>query len=82
MANGVVENEICPVFTAQLLTNALAPVPDEVAEYRRLSADELRQHLDRDDDWLSLWARCNYPNSQSRYLSLRGVPPPPIPVAT
>ena len=31
-ASGIVENEICPVFSA-LITSELAPNPDEVAEY-------------------------------------------------
>lgn len=31
-ASGIVENEICPVFTARI-TGDLAPNPDEVAEY-------------------------------------------------
>lgn len=39
-ASGVVENEICPVFTA-VLTGDLAPAADEVAEYDWVEPEQL-----------------------------------------
>lgn len=39
-AGGVVENEICPVFTAVTL-DEVRPDPDEVAEYRWIEPDDL-----------------------------------------
>ncbi len=41
-AAGVVENEICPVFTA-VTTDDLLPDPDEVAEYRWVDPGRLAQ---------------------------------------
>lgn len=40
-ASGIVENEICPVFSA-LTTDAVVPNPDEVAEWQWVSPAELR----------------------------------------
>lgn len=40
-ASGVVENEICPVFTARAV-GAVRPNPEEVAEHRWVSFDDLR----------------------------------------
>lgn len=42
-ASGVVENEVCPVFVATCTDDAddVAPHPDEVAEWRWISAQEL-----------------------------------------
>ncbi len=40
-ASGIVENEVCPVYTARL-TSALDPHPDEVADLRWTTLDELR----------------------------------------
>src|SRR4051794_27539979 len=39
--SGIVENEVCPVFTARL-ASALDPHPDEVADLRWVTLDELR----------------------------------------
>ncbi|MCS5715826.1 isopentenyl-diphosphate Delta-isomerase [Herbiconiux sp. CPCC 205716] len=39
-ASGIVENEICPVFTARA-ASAVHPNPDEVAEWRWADAEEL-----------------------------------------
>jgi isopentenyl-diphosphate delta-isomerase len=39
-ANGVVENEVCPVYTAVTL-DEVQPDPDEVAEYRWIEAADL-----------------------------------------
>jgi len=41
--SGVVENEVCPVFVARCAGDAasILPDPDEVAEWRWVSADEL-----------------------------------------
>lgn len=40
-ASGIVENEICPVFSA-LITSELAPNPDEVAEYAWVDPQALK----------------------------------------
>ena len=40
-ASGIVENEVCPVYTARL-ASALDPHPDEVADLRWVTLDELR----------------------------------------
>lgn len=40
-ASGIVENEICPVYTARAV-GTLAPADDEVAEWAWLEASELR----------------------------------------
>lgn len=40
-ASGIVENEICPVFTATI-TAPLAPNPDEVEEYAWVDPSALR----------------------------------------
>lgn len=55
MGNGVVENEICPVFTAHLRGHP-APAPDEVAEIRWIELDRLRDRIERKDRWFSPWA--------------------------
>ena len=39
-ASGIVENEVCPVFRA-VTTDAVAPNPDEVAEFEWVSPDSL-----------------------------------------
>lgn len=41
MADGTRENEVCPVFLAELADGRLAPDPDEVAEWRWTSVDDL-----------------------------------------
>jgi len=53
-ASGVVENEVCPVFTAWS-DDELQPHPDEVAETRWVELDELRETV-RVAPWaLSPW---------------------------
>ena len=55
-ASGVVENEVCPVFTAHT-GDAVVPNPDEVAEHTWVELDELRTAL-RAAPWaLSPWLR-------------------------
>ena len=39
-ASGIVENEICPVYTARA-TGAVDPVPDEVMDHRWVDVAEL-----------------------------------------
>ena len=55
-ASGVVENEVCPVFTART-TGDLVPNPDEVAEHTWVEVDELRAVLDAAPWALSPWLR-------------------------
>ncbi|WP_245982255.1 isopentenyl-diphosphate Delta-isomerase [Mycetocola tolaasinivorans] len=53
-ASGIVEYEICPVFSATLSSD-LAPNPDEVAEYRWVEPEDLAQ-LARIAPWsISPW---------------------------
>ena len=40
-ASGIVEHEVCPVFTATT-DDEIAPAPDEVAEFAWITPDELR----------------------------------------
>jgi isopentenyl-diphosphate delta-isomerase len=40
-ASGIVENEICPVYTARAATD-VTPAPDEVAEWAWVEPDELQ----------------------------------------
>lgn len=55
-AAGIVENEICPVFTA-VTTQDVQPDPDEVAEYRWVQPVELRTAV-RAAPWaFSPWLR-------------------------
>jgi isopentenyl-diphosphate delta-isomerase len=39
-ASGIVENEVCPVYRA-VTTDAVAPNPDEVAEFEWVAPDTL-----------------------------------------
>lgn len=58
-ASGVVENEVCPVFTAHL-NGGLTPHPAEVLEYRWVSPSDLRTSLTATpwafSPWLTLQA--------------------------
>lgn len=56
MPNGVVENELCPVFVAALRSPLSTPEPEEVAEYQWLGVDELVRRIGRDEEWFSPWA--------------------------
>ena len=53
-ATGIVENEVCPVYTARL-ASALDPHPDEVAAVRWMTLDELREQVAADPDPFSPW---------------------------
>jgi isopentenyl-diphosphate delta-isomerase len=55
MDNGIVENEICPVFVAEAAGNP-DPNPDEVAELRWVDLAYLRDRIARDRRWFSPWA--------------------------
>ncbi|GAB3265569.1 isopentenyl-diphosphate Delta-isomerase [Kineococcus gypseus] len=54
MADGTVENEVCPVFTATLSAE-LAPNPDEVGAWRWVHLDELRAEVAADPSPFSPW---------------------------
>ena len=54
MADGTVENEVCPVFTAALAAD-LVPDPDEVGAWRWVGLDELRAEVARDPSPFSPW---------------------------
>ena len=53
-ASGIVENEICPVFSA-VTTDAVDPSPDEVAEWAWLRPDELRAAVEAAPFAFSPW---------------------------
>ena len=53
-ASGVVENEMCPIFTART-TQAPAPHPDEVMDHRWLTPAELRTAIEAAPWALSPW---------------------------
>jgi isopentenyl-diphosphate delta-isomerase len=53
-ATGIVENEVCPVFTARL-ASALDPHPAEVADLRWVPLDELRAQAAADAGAFSPW---------------------------
>lgn len=55
--SGVVENEVCPVFVATCANDAasILPDPDEVAEWRWVSADDLRAAVEAAPWALSPW---------------------------
>ncbi len=53
-ASGIVENEVCPVYTGRL-ASALDPHPDEVADLRWVTLDELRARTIEQADVHSPW---------------------------
>ncbi len=53
-ATGIVENEVCPVYTARL-ASALDPHPDEIADLRWVTLDELRAQALAESDRYSPW---------------------------
>ncbi|PPK92651.1 isopentenyl-diphosphate delta-isomerase [Kineococcus xinjiangensis] len=54
MADGIVENEICPVYAARAL-GAPIPDPDEVGDWRWVDLAELRAEVHRDPRPFSPW---------------------------
>jgi len=56
MADGTVENEVCPVFSARLV-GELDPDPSEVEEFRWVSMAELRDLVATDPEPFSPWMR-------------------------
>ncbi len=54
MEDGTVENEVCPVFRARLLTEP-QPAPAEVAELRWVAMDDLVAEVRRDPAPYSPW---------------------------
>jgi isopentenyl-diphosphate Delta-isomerase len=59
-AAGVVENEICPVYTARTL-DAVLPDPDEVAEFRWVDPVRLAQAVDAAPWAFSPWLTLQLP---------------------
>lgn len=55
MSNGVVENEVCPVFLSELVEEP-SPAPDEVADLRWIGIEDLYRRVERDRHWFSPWA--------------------------
>jgi isopentenyl-diphosphate delta-isomerase len=53
-ASGIVENEVCPVYTARL-ASALDPHPDEVCDVRWMAFGELREQARSEPDPYSPW---------------------------
>jgi isopentenyl-diphosphate delta-isomerase len=57
MDNGVVENEICPVFLARVPAGVtVAPDPSEVADYRWVTPEEFRRLIAAAEQPVSPWA--------------------------
>ena len=54
MADGTVENEVCPVFAARLLDDP-SPDPDEVGGWEWVGLDELRARVAADPAPFSPW---------------------------
>ncbi len=53
-ASGIVENEVCPVYTAHL-DSTLAPHPDEVADLRWTTLGDLRERVAAEPGPFSPW---------------------------
>jgi isopentenyl-diphosphate Delta-isomerase len=53
-ASGIVENEVCPVYTARL-ASTLDPHPDEVCDVRWMAFGELRERARTEPDRYSPW---------------------------
>jgi isopentenyl-diphosphate Delta-isomerase len=53
--NGIVENEICPVYIAKVSSDP-QPNPEEVEEYRWLPWDEYVQKISDNPDGYSYWS--------------------------
>jgi isopentenyl-diphosphate delta-isomerase len=58
--NGIIENEICPVFTATA-TSEPQPNPGEVEEYTWTPWPDYAAALTREPDKYSYWAKDQYP---------------------
>ena len=71
-ASGVVENEICPVYTA-VLTSPLDPDPDEVSEWTWVRASGLGAALDAAPAVFSPWMQLQFPALQDAGVFLEGV---------
>ncbi|RJK96146.1 isopentenyl-diphosphate Delta-isomerase [Vallicoccus soli] len=65
MADGTVENEVCPVFSARLLGDP-RPAQDEVAELRWMAMDELVAEVERDPAVWSPWMRMQLEQIRAR----------------
>lgn len=57
--NGIIENEICPVFVAQAAGD-VQPNPDEVEAYKWLTWGEYEKELREYADRYSYWAKDQY----------------------
>jgi isopentenyl-diphosphate delta-isomerase len=60
MADGTAENEVCPVYTARLVTDP-EPDPDEVADLRWTPLARLRQDVAAEPEEFSPWLREQLP---------------------
>ncbi|HTE58150.1 MAG TPA: isopentenyl-diphosphate Delta-isomerase [Verrucomicrobiae bacterium] len=67
--NGIVENEICPVFTARL-KGGLAPNPEEVEDYSWLTWADYKADLQSHGEKYSYWAK-----DQLKQLAEKQLPP-------
>lgn len=57
--NGIIENEICPVFTARAASD-IAPSPEEVESYHWTVWEEYERQLHEKPDQYSYWAKDQY----------------------
>ncbi|MBA2390646.1 MAG: isopentenyl-diphosphate Delta-isomerase [Geodermatophilaceae bacterium] len=62
MANGILENEVCPVYRAVVLADAeMLPDPAEVAEWRWTSMADLSRDVAADPEPFSPWMLAQLP---------------------
>jgi len=60
-AGGIVENEICPVYTARIEGGSLLPDPDEVAEWAWVQPEQLAESVARTPFAFSPWLALQLP---------------------
>lgn len=70
---GIVENEICPVFTARL-TGELAPNPEEVEDYKWLSWADYKRDIRSYPEKYSYWAKDQLQQLMQKQLPPRRAP--------
>lgn len=58
--NGIIENEICPVYVARLVSGP-QPNPEEIEAYEWLSWDDYTQAIQQNPDKYSYWTKDQVP---------------------
>lgn len=54
---GIVEHELCPIYTTRFLPQALHPNPEEVDDYQWVEIAELYDDIERYPDKYSFWVK-------------------------